>query len=47
VIQSVSLASGKNFTIGKQKDPLAFIAWFFNALSDGFRKNHFRANHGK
>lgn len=47
VIQSVSLASSKNFNIGQQKDPLSFIAWFLNALSDGLKKNHYRENHGK
>lgn len=47
VIQSVSLASNKRFSIGEQKDPFIFLAWFFNALSDGFKKNHIRMNHGK
>lgn len=47
VLQAVSLASEKRFTIGVQKDPLAFIAWFFNAVSDGIKKNHIRFNRGK
>jgi len=47
VLQAVSLASEKRFAIGTQKDPLIFVAWFFNAMSDGFRKNHMRINHGK
>lgn len=45
VYQEVSLASEKRFSIGETKDPLSFIAWFFNALSDGFKRNHLRINH--
>ena len=45
VYQEASLASEKKFSIGETKDPLAFLAWFFNALSDGFKRNHLRINH--
>lgn len=47
VIQAVSLASKKAFTIGVQKDPISFFVWFLNGLSDGLKKNYLRVNHGK
>lgn len=47
VIQAISLASGKRFSIGTQKDPLPLLAWLLNSLSDGLKKNHIRMHHEK
>jgi U4/U6.U5 tri-snRNP-associated protein 2 len=34
-VQEVSRASGKQFSIGKQSDPIAFLSWFLNNLHSG------------
>lgn len=34
LLQAIVDASGKRFKIGEQRDPMQFLVWFFNALSD-------------
>ena len=35
LIQEISRASSKTFSIGKQSDPIAFLSWFLNSLHVG------------
>lgn len=37
LLQAIADASGKRFKIGEQKDPMQFLVWFLNALSDNLR----------